>query len=150
MYQEVLKSAVKSHIQGTKVLLSPFFLHNPLAAFLSQGGLAAQAGKDEGFELQVAFAPPMRLVLPRFPLLPVAMSAGLVYSSSSELDARLGLSSDAVERAARARAAAADQSGGAVSSLMQQVGSGLGSLGLLGGGWGSSKTPGAPVKPQAV
>eukprot|EP00418_Pyrodinium_bahamense_P071012 CAMPEP_0179091272 /NCGR_PEP_ID=MMETSP0796-20121207/41686_1 /TAXON_ID=73915 /ORGANISM="Pyrodinium bahamense, Strain pbaha01" /LENGTH=1023 /DNA_ID=CAMNT_0020788861 /DNA_START=75 /DNA_END=3142 /DNA_ORIENTATION=+ len=161
LYQEVLKASVKTHIQGVKILLAPFFLHNPLYSFLFQSqvpmdrqavaglsfgsavaGATGAGGQDsDGFELQATLRPPLRPDVPRFLLLPVANA--LVHTSSAELDARLGLSSDSAERAA-ARAAAASAGGagsGAVSSLMQQVGSGLGSLGLtkaLGGTWTSS------------
>lgn len=150
LYQEVMKVAVKSHVQGVRVLLAPLFQHNPLYAFLfeSQSGLAVDPGslgagaagaaagssqEGEGFELQMNFALPFRSMLPRFPLLPVAMASSFGHASSAELDARLGLSSDSAERAAAraASAAAGNPSGtGAVSSLMQSVSGGLGSLGF--------------------
>jgi len=154
LYQEVLKTSVKGHVAGVRILLAPFFLHNPLYGFLfqSQPGAAERqnpvgnvAGKEgDGFELQATFVPPLRPAAPRFLLLPVANASALAHASSSELDARLGLSADSAQRAA-ARGGAASAAGatgsGAVSSLMQQVG--LGSLGLgkswapLGSNWPS-------------
>eukprot|EP00931_Biecheleriopsis_adriatica_P069353 TRINITY_DN43208_c0_g1_i1.p1 TRINITY_DN43208_c0_g1~~TRINITY_DN43208_c0_g1_i1.p1 ORF type:complete len:985 (+),score=220.34 TRINITY_DN43208_c0_g1_i1:256-2955(+) len=162
LYQEVLKSSVNSHVQGTKILLAPFFLHNPLYGFLSQGqapaGAAGAANKD-AFQIEAQFAPPLRPVLPRFPLLPIAMNAGS-GNSTSELD-RLRLDPAERARAASAKASGPGQAGAAVSSLMQQaggfVGSGLGSLGIGGIGsglWGGSNKAagsGYPGKaPEAV
>ncbi|CAE7624468.1 Scn11a [Symbiodinium pilosum] len=125
LYQDVLKASVSNHVQGTKVLLAPFFLHNPLYGYLSQSGSSGAlrsnskptiSNENEGFELQTTFAAPLRPVLPRFPLLPVAMNV----SATSDLD-RLRL--DPPARKAEPKAA---------SSLMQQagglVGSGLGTL----------------------
>lgn len=124
LYQDVLKASVSNHVQGTKVLLAPFFLHNPLHGYLSQSASGtvrsnskpALGNENEGFELQTTFAAPLRPVLPRFPLLPVAMNV----SATSDLE-RLRL--DPPARKAEPKAA---------SSLMQQagglVGSGLGTL----------------------
>lgn len=161
LYQEVLKSSVKGHIEGVKILLAPFFLHNPRYGFLfpgqSSGGVeigglgrgASTSVEDEGFELQTTFAPPLRPMLPqRFPLLPVAMTSALAGGSSAELDARLGLSADSAERAA-ARMAGANPSAPSVSSLMQSVGSGLGSS-IFGKSFGWGGGPGGTKPPQAV
>lgn len=124
LYQDVLKASVSNHVQGTKVLLAPFFLHNPLYGYLSQScsgtvrsnSKPALGSENEGFELQTTFTAPLRPVLPRFPLLPVAMNV----TTTSDLE-RLRL--DPPARKAEPKAA---------SSLMQQagglVGSGLGTL----------------------
>ncbi|CAK0876670.1 unnamed protein product [Prorocentrum cordatum] len=169
LYQETLKSSVKSHVEGVKVLLAPFFLYNPLYGFLLQPSQtradqgACGLGGDEaaGFEIQAAMAAPLRPVLPRFPLLPVAMASTLAYTSSTDLDARLGLSAEAMDRAA-ARAAAASGGVGAPGSGLgwmrdasSLVGSGLGSLGIgkaLGGNWttGLGFQGGSAKPPEAV
>jgi len=166
LYQEVLKTSVKNHTQGLKILLAPYFLHNHLYDFLinnqptsTSGDAGTMTSHDsESFELQAAFAPPVRPVLPRFPLLPVAMASTFGQSSAAELDARLGL--DSSERGGnRVGGGASAASGSAVTSLMQQVGSGLGSLGLgkawppLGSSWTSSwssSAGGMPRPPEAV
>lgn len=150
LYQDVLKASVKSHIEGVKILLAPFFLHNPLFGFLfpAQGAASdAGAGEGDGFELNVTFAPPLRPMLPRFPRLPTSDSGFATASSlahgSSDLDARLGLSADSDKRAG-ARILP-DTASGVASSLMQQVG--LSSFGFgkawsaLGGSSGGGKAP---------
>jgi hypothetical protein len=156
LYQEVLKSAVKGHIEGVKILLGPFFQHNPRYGFLfpgqgtggvelsTFGGATSASAEDDGFELQTTFAPPLRPMLPqRFPLLPVAMTSALTGGNSAELDVRLGLSADSAERAA-ARMSGANPGAPSVSSLIQ---TGLGTFGfgkaLFGG-------PGGTKPPQAV
>lgn len=138
LYQEVMTVSVENHVEAVKILLSPFFLHNPLYSFLTSGqasfaGAGASATGSPGFEIQATFAPPLRPVLPRFPLLPVATTS--IARPSSELDARMGLGRDAASPAAA--------SGGSVSSLMQQVGSGLGSLSLGSLGLGAPKLGGS-------
>jgi hypothetical protein len=162
LYQEVLKSSVKNHVEGVKVLLAPFFMYNPRYAFLfpklgAESASATNTAEDDGFELQTTFGAPLRPMLPqRFPLLPVVSSA-LAVSSSADLDARLGLSSDSAERAA-ARMSGGNPSAPSVSSVLQSVGSGLGSFGgfgkdsfggfgksLFGGGSGAANKP-----PEAV
>lgn len=121
LYQEVLKSSVKGFTQSTKELLVPFFLFNPLYNFLqSPSGLQSPAGgagrESEGFEVQAAIGPPLRTVLPRFPSLPVAMAPSSLSTSMGDMDTRLG------------EQGRGPGGSGSVSSLMQQVGSGLGSL----------------------
>lgn len=165
LYQEVLKSAVKGHIEGVKILLAPFFLHNPRYGFLFPGqtaggvelgalGRSAVASADEdGFELQTTFAPPLRPMLPqRFPLLPVAMTSALAGGSTAELDARLGLSSDSAERA-RAQMSGANPAAPSVTSMMQGLGK-IGNAGLslgFGKNWASGWGGGPGGKPpQAV
>jgi len=160
LYQPVLKSAVKIHVQEVRILLGPFFQHNSLYGVLFPaltsntagvpGNVASTAAGDsagDGFEIQqAAFALPLRSTsnLPRFPLLPFA-SASSLAASSAELDARLGLSADSAQRAAAlgaagaAGASAANTGAAAVSALTQQVGSALGSLGGLGQGLGLTK-----------
>eukprot|EP00747_Dinoflagellata_sp_TGD_P210541 gnl/TRDRNA2_/TRDRNA2_83808_c0_seq1.p1 gnl/TRDRNA2_/TRDRNA2_83808_c0~~gnl/TRDRNA2_/TRDRNA2_83808_c0_seq1.p1 ORF type:complete len:969 (+),score=197.33 gnl/TRDRNA2_/TRDRNA2_83808_c0_seq1:71-2908(+) len=156
LYQEVLKSSVNSHVEGVKILLAPFFLHNPLYGFLfpAAGGALGEAAtaESDSFELQAAFAPPLRPMLPRFPLLPVATASTLAHSGTAELDARLGLSADAAERAAARAAASANAGGGnTVNAMMRQVGSGLDGLGLgkALGGWlsGTPQQPGRVPQP---
>ena len=36
MLYELRKASVSNHVQGTKVLLAPFFLHNPLYGLMPQ------------------------------------------------------------------------------------------------------------------
>ena len=51
-----------------------------------------QGNENEGFELQTTFAAPLRPVLPRFPLLPVAMRLCLQYENEfSVFKVMLGL-----------------------------------------------------------
>eukprot|EP00930_Biecheleria_cincta_P096230 TRINITY_DN88104_c0_g1_i1.p1 TRINITY_DN88104_c0_g1~~TRINITY_DN88104_c0_g1_i1.p1 ORF type:complete len:993 (-),score=182.72 TRINITY_DN88104_c0_g1_i1:134-3112(-) len=150
LYQDVLKFAVNSHVQSTRVLLAPFFLHNPLYNFLSQsptgtGPSTAKSKASEGdaFELQTSFVLPLRSVLPRFPLLPVAMNAAASLvrnpAGSSDLD-RLRLGAQPADRlrhpaVGKHGSGQGDSgAGAAVSSLMQQAG------GLVGGGWGGLLT----------
>mmetsp|Transcript_16580 Transcript_16580/g.29014 ORF Transcript_16580/g.29014 Transcript_16580/m.29014 type:complete len:965 (-) Transcript_16580:47-2941(-) len=158
LYQDVLKSAVTSHVQGTKVLLAPFFIHNPLYEFLSQGpsgNLGPSASSDDGFELQSTFAPPLRPVLPRFPLLPIAMNVAGA-GSGPDLD-RLRFDPERA-RAGKAGPHGDTGAGAAVSQLMQQagglVGSGLGSLGissgLLGSNWGYPASGQQSRPPEAL
>lgn len=160
LYQDVLKFAVSSHVQGTKVLLAPFFLHNPLYDFLSKSQTptgpstaSSKASEGDAFELQTSFVLPLRSVLPRFPLLPVAMNpaASLVRNpaGSSDLDRlRLGVEPGVRLPAAGKHGPGQGDSGAsaAMSSLMQQagglVGSGLG--GLLGSNWGGGGRTGGP------
>lgn len=157
LYQEVLKSSVQSHIEGVRILLAPFFLHNPRYGFLFPGQNAGALGGatsapvgDDSFELQTTFAPPLRPMLPqRFPLLPVAMTSALVGGSSAELDARLGLSADSANRAA-AHMSGANQSAPSVSSLMQSGLSGLGGLTGFGKNFGWGGGSGGAKPPQAV
>lgn len=134
LYQDLLKASVNNHVQETKVLLAPFF-QNELHGFQSQAqpgvtrsnssgkqGLAApgSAGNEnEGFELQTSYTAPLRPVLPRFPLLPVAMNV----TARSDLD-RLRLEP-------RAKAEMRPQ------SLMQQAGGLVGGLGGLGSRFGT-------------
>lgn len=78
--------------------------------------------ESDGFLIQTAFQPPLHNVLPRFPLLPVAMSSTLRARGATEhLNAQLGTTQSYHDRTAQGTAAG----GGAVSSLMQQVGGGL-------------------------
>jgi len=194
LYQPALKSSAKSHVQGVKILLAPLFVDNPLYGFRFKGqaesgssGLLAEAppgtptgvlGRaysseavgSEGFELQASRHQPFRQVLPRFPLLPVAMgSSGLPPGASlSDPDGRFGVgigpgasgafgtsgpggagTAAAAAGADRAVAAAA----AAASSLAQQVGSGFGSLGLgkafnpMAGSWASGWSGASGSKP---
>eukprot|EP00927_Polykrikos_kofoidii_P039927 TRINITY_DN34215_c0_g1_i1.p1 TRINITY_DN34215_c0_g1~~TRINITY_DN34215_c0_g1_i1.p1 ORF type:complete len:1060 (-),score=232.87 TRINITY_DN34215_c0_g1_i1:546-3725(-) len=165
LYQPVLKAAVKIHVQGVRILLAPFFLHNPLYSFHFQRQAGSDTNEGDGFEIQASFAPPLRPTLPRFPLLPVAAASALGVSSA-ELDARLGLGAHSADSAAARASAAAGGSGAAgaaVSSLTQHVGSALGSWGLgkagpgllggLGGnwtsGWGGAGGGGGMRPPEA-
>merc|ERR1712113_240745 len=59
LYQEVLKSAVKNHVDGVKILLAPFFLYNPRYAFLFPApgtGAVHSTAEDDGFELITTFS----------------------------------------------------------------------------------------------
>lgn len=158
LYQPVLKSAVKIHVQEVRILLGPFFQHNSLFGVLfpvltgnAAGNVASTAAggsAGDGFEIQqAAFALPLRSTsnLPRFPLLPFATASSLAHASSAELDARLGLSANSAQRAAAlgaagaaAGASATNTGAAAVTALTQQVGSALGSLGI-GQGFGLTK-----------
>lgn len=135
LYQDLLKASVNNHVQETKVLLAPFFTHKP--SFVSQAqpgvgrsnsnskpGLTAPGitgDENEGFELQTSYTAPLRPVLPRFPLLPVAMNV----NARSDLD-RLRLEP-------RAKAEIRPQ------SLMQQAGGLVGGLGGLSSRFGFGK-----------
>merc|ERR1740120_461396 len=137
LYQEVLKASVRDHTQGVKILLAPFYRDNPLYGFRFQtsqsGGALAAKGqaskKDEAFDLQTTKHQPFRQVLPRFPMLPVAMGSSWTGGASSEFDARLGIG---IDGAGSGRSASPTDAGrDAVSQLMQQGVSALG-LGSLG------------------
>jgi hypothetical protein len=149
LYQPVLKSAMKIHVQEVRIILGPFFQHNSLYGVLfpalaggAPGHTSLTAGDSagDGFEIQqAAFALPLRSTsnLPRFPLLPFASASSLAYASSSDLDARLGLSAYSAQRAtntgAAAGASATNTGAAAVTALFgsaQQVGSAMGSLGI--------------------
>lgn len=148
LYQEVLKSAVLTHVDSVKVILAPLFIHNPLYSYhFLKGGDGGKTAtiETEGFIIQTTFQPPLHNVLPRFPLLPVAMSSTLRARGATEhLNAQLGSTQGYAQHTAPGTAAG----GGAVSSLMQQVGGGLlgtaataasatGKMGLGGLGLGS-------------
>lgn len=98
LYQKVLKSALAQHVEAVRVLLSPFFLFNPQYNYLAASSVGAAEGsssgsssKDGGLNIQATFAAPMHQVLPRFPLLPLAISSAYrAQTVSAELDARLG------------------------------------------------------------
>jgi len=169
LYQEVLTASVKSHVQSVKLLLAPFYLHNPLYRFLFQsqctpvGGSTPKSGvgsrsEPEGFELQATFVPPLRTAAPRFALLPVANATVLAHTPAMDFDARFGFGPESVDRAAARAAAtstAATGSGsGAVSSVMQGLsGLGLGKArdGLMASLWGGGGPgTGMPRPPQAV
>lgn len=133
LYQDLLKASVNNHVQETKVLLAPFFIQNPLYGSLSQnqpgvtrsnskqGLTSGSAGDNEGFELETSYAAPLRPVLPRFPLLPVAMNV----NARADLD-RLSLEP-------RAKAEMRPQ------SLMQQAGGLVGGLGSRFGVFGKGQ-----------
>eukprot|EP00929_Paragymnodinium_shiwhaense_P077247 TRINITY_DN39782_c0_g1_i1.p1 TRINITY_DN39782_c0_g1~~TRINITY_DN39782_c0_g1_i1.p1 ORF type:complete len:1057 (-),score=281.06 TRINITY_DN39782_c0_g1_i1:120-3290(-) len=169
LYQPVLKSAVKSHVQGVRMLLAPFFLHNPLYGFHFNSGAGDAAmgstSESDGFEIQATFAPPLRPTLPRFPLLPVATASALANVSSADLQARLGAQASAASAAGRGLPGGSPGAGG-VSALTQQVGSAFEAFGASGLnltkagqgllGWGGSNfgammggRPGG-AKPEAV
>ncbi|CAJ1403570.1 unnamed protein product [Effrenium voratum] len=122
LYQDLLKASVNNHVQETKVLLAPFFLQNPLYGFLSQAPVTRSnskginAGENEGFELQVSFTAPLRPVLPRFPLLPVAMNV----NAMSDLDRRLE-----PRKAAERPQSLMQQAGGLVGGLGSRIGTGF-------------------------
>eukprot|EP00448_Togula_jolla_P021094 CAMPEP_0170572620 /NCGR_PEP_ID=MMETSP0224-20130122/2315_1 /TAXON_ID=285029 /ORGANISM="Togula jolla, Strain CCCM 725" /LENGTH=856 /DNA_ID=CAMNT_0010895125 /DNA_START=37 /DNA_END=2604 /DNA_ORIENTATION=- len=50
LYQEVLRASVKAHIEVTRVLLAPLFLHNPLHGFLFDEASGAQGQARGGHE----------------------------------------------------------------------------------------------------
>jgi len=154
LYQEVLKTSVQSHIEGVKVVLAPFFMQNPLFNFLQGRGPVAEgtpglaSATGDGFELQATFAAPLRPMLPRFPLLPVAMASSL-SAGVADFDSRLGLPGESGDR--MGSRSGTGPGGAGTKSLIQQVGSGLESFGLagmgkafpLGGmlGWGGDARP---------
>jgi len=167
LYQEVLTASVKSHVQSVKLLLAPFYLHNPLYSFLFQSHCTAARGstpksgvgsrsEPEGFELQSTFAPPLRTAAPRFALLPVANASVLAHTPAMDFDARFGLGPESADRAAARAAAtstaAAGGGSGTVSSLMQQVGGlALGKASDWASGWmGGGPGTGMVRPPQAV
>merc|ERR1719362_2820534 len=153
LYQEVLTASVKSHVQSVKLLLAPFYLHNPLYSFLFQshctaaGGSTPKSGvgsrsEPEGFELQSTFVPPLRTAAPRFALLPVANASVLAHTPATDFDAQWS-AARAAARAAATSTAATGGGSGAVSSLMQGLsGLGLGKARDWASGWGGP--------PQAV
>jgi len=150
LYQEVLTASVKSHVQSVKLLLAPFYLHNPLYSFLFQSqcpGSSPKAGigsrsEAEGFELQATFVPPLRAAAPRFALLPVANASALAHTPATDFDAQWS-ADRAAARAAATSTAATGGGSGAVSSLMQGLsGLGLGKARDWASGWGGP--------PQAV
>merc|ERR1712173_180764 len=112
---------------GVKVLFAPLFLYNPLyghsagANATVSSGQARPGTEGDGFEIQSTFVPPLRPTAPRFPVLPVAMASTLANSSPRDFD---GFSAS---RAAESTSGAGRDT---VSSLMQQVGTGLGFAGL--------------------
>jgi len=168
LYQPVLKSAVKSHVQGVRMLLNPYYMFNPLYGyhFQSKGSGASDgvgsAVESEGFDIQATFAPPLRPTLPRFPLLPVATASALAsVSSGGDLQGRLGAQPSGLHPGARPLPPG---SAGGVSALSQQVGSafeaigasglslGKAGQGLLGFGsnWATAAMGGGKPEPKAV
>lgn len=140
LYQEVLKSCVTLHIEAVRLVLAPFFSHNALYNYL---GSALPAEKPP-YEIQATFSAPLRTMLPRFPLLPVATS----MSMGPDLDMRLDLGA---QYQTRPDANASGNAAGGLDSLMKAggglVAQGNAALGKLGGVWSSW---GAATKPEAV
>lgn len=169
LYPPAIKVAVKSHVQGVALIFAPFLLDNPLYDLrchseLPIGTPRSQAegtphlssvrrgsshyiSEGEGMQLQASKHQPFREVLARFPLLPVAMGPSLdpnVRRISGDAARRMSFEQGVPGPAVGAQSggvAGVDTAVAAAASLVQQMGSGLGSLGFgkafapIGGSW---------------